>query len=385
MAQPKILLFLNLFLALSSDAMAAYNIINFGAKPDGRTDSAKAFLRAWAAACSSKTPASIYVPSGKFLVSQALFNGPCKNAAIKITIDGTIFAPSGYSSMTDWVTFKYVQGLSISGGVLDGRGQAFWACKMAGKNCPQGASTLRIGQSKNVRISGMSLLNSEMFHMVIFGSTGVTLQGMNIIAPENSPNTDGIHIQMSSGVTIQSSSMRTGDDCISLGAGSTNIWMERISCGPGHGISIGSLGGITDDEGVQNITVRNAVITGTQNGVRIKTWGKPNNGFVRDVKFEHVTMRNVQNPIVVDQNYCPGNVNCPNQHSGIKISQVSYTDVKGTSATPVAVKFDCSATNPCNGMRLQDIKLTYQNKPAMSYCKNVKGSVSGLVVPQSCF
>lgn len=82
----------------------------------------------------------------------------------------------------------------------------------------------------------MSLLNSEMFHMVIFGSTGVTLQGMNIIAPENSPNTDGIHIQMSSGVTIQSSSMRTGDDCISLGAGSTNIWMERISCGPGHGI-----------------------------------------------------------------------------------------------------------------------------------------------------
>lgn len=140
MAQPKILLFLNLFLALSSDAMAAYNIINFGAKPDGRTDSAKAFLRAWAAACSSKTPASIYVPSGKFLVSQALFNGPCKNAAIKITIDGTIFAPSGYSSMTDWVTFKYVQGLSISGGVLDGRGQAFWACKMAGKNCPQGAS-----------------------------------------------------------------------------------------------------------------------------------------------------------------------------------------------------------------------------------------------------
>lgn len=131
--------------------------------------------------------------------------------------------------------------------------------------------------------------------------------------------------------------------------------------------------------------MRNAVITGTQNGVRIKTWGKPNNGFVRDVKFEHVTMRNVQNPIVVDQNYCPGNVNCPNQHSGIKISQVSYTDVKGTSATPVAVKFDCSATNPCNGMRLQDIKLTYQNKPAMSYCKNVKGSVSGLVVPQSCF
>ncbi|KAJ0972959.1 hypothetical protein J5N97_020918 [Dioscorea zingiberensis] len=380
------LLLLTLLFAISPITMSAnYNVINFGAKPDGRTDSAKAFLSAWTAACASKNPASITIPSGNFLVSQALFKGPCNNAAMKITISGTIIAPSGYSSMTDWITFKYVQGLSIFGGTLDGRGQAFWACKLARRSCPQGATTLRIGQSKNVLISGMRLVNSEMFHMVIFASNGVTVQGMSITAPENSPNTDGIHIQQSSGVTIQSSTMRTGDDCISMGAGSTNVWLERITCGPGHGISIGSLGGgTTDEEGVRNITVRNAIITGTQNGVRIKTWGKPNSGFVKDVKFEHVTMQNVQNPMVIDQNYCPGNVNCPNQNSGIKISQVWYTDVKGSSATPVAVKFDCSPSNPCNGIKLQDIKLTYQNKPAKSFCKNVKGSASGLVIPQSC-
>ena len=75
--------------------------------------------------------------------------------------------------------------------------------------------------------------------------------------------------------------------------------------------SVGSLGGEAQEAGVQNITVRAVEFTGTQNGLRIKTWAKPSNGFVKGVTFEHAVMKNVQNPIVVDQNYCPGTVNCP--------------------------------------------------------------------------
>ncbi|KAG0485094.1 hypothetical protein HPP92_009173 [Vanilla planifolia] len=76
---------------------------------------------------------------------------------------------------------------------------------------------------------------------------------------------------------------------------------------------------------------RLVVFTGTQNGFRVKTWANPYAGFVKDVTFEHATMNNVQNPIVIDQNYCPGNGNCPN-----KISGVTFSDA-GTSATLVAV------------------------------------------------
>ncbi|WOL11251.1 polygalacturonase-like protein [Canna indica] len=349
--------------------------MNPRACPDGRTDAARPFLAAWAAACGANKPATIIVPAGRFLVSQALFTGPCKNTALRIFIQGTLLAPSGYIDATLWITFKYVEGLSVYGGTLDGRGQAFWACKKAGRSCPYGATSLTVGQSKNVLLSGMTLINSELFHMSIYASNGVTVKGARITAPGDSPNTDGIHVQMSSFVTITESTMRTGDDCISMGAGSTDVWIEKISCGPGHGISIGSLGGSTQDEaGVQNITVRSAAFTGTQNGVRIKTWGRPVKGYVKGVNFEHVVMNNVQNPIVIDQNYCPGNINCPGQSSGIEISDVKFADVQGSSATQVAVKLDCSPSNPCIGIGLNDIKLSYQSKlQASSYCKNAKG------------
>lgn len=126
--------------SLASAAMAAYNIENFGAKPDGRTDSAKPFLNAWAAACGSNNPATIIVPTGRFLLSQAIFQGPCKNNNIRIFISGTIVAPSSYGSDTNWISFNYVQGLSIFGGTLDGQGQSLWACKLAGRTCPTGAT-----------------------------------------------------------------------------------------------------------------------------------------------------------------------------------------------------------------------------------------------------
>lgn len=77
--------------------------------------------------------------------------------------------------------------------------------------------------------------------------------------------------------------------------------------------SIGSLGKDLNEPGVQNVTAKTITFIGTQNGLRIKSWGRPSNGFVRNVLFQHAAMTNVQNPIVIDQNYCPDNINCPGQ------------------------------------------------------------------------
>lgn len=66
---------------------------------------------------------------------------------------------------------------------------------------------------------------------------------------------------------------------------------------------------------MENVTVNTAVFTGTENGLRIKTWGRPSQGFVKGVVFEHAVMQNVQNPIIIDQNYCPGDRGCPDQVS----------------------------------------------------------------------
>lgn len=97
--------------------------------------------------------------------------------------------------------------------------------------------------------------------------------------------------------------------------------------------SIGSLGWELNEAGVQNVTVKRVTFTGTQNGVRIKSWGRASNGFVRNIFFQDATMVNVQNPIVIDQNYCPNNKNCPGQVGflfNILLGRLVYTSITFT-------------------------------------------------------
>ncbi|GMP78889.1 hypothetical protein CsSME_00034659 [Camellia sinensis var. sinensis] len=72
------------------------------------------------------------------------------------------------------------------------------------------------------------------------------------------------------------------------------------------------------------------------------------------------------------------------QSSGVKVSQVTYSNIKGTSSTPVAVTFNCSLSNPCRGIRMRDVQLTFENRPATAFCANARGTSSGTVIPKSC-
>ncbi|XP_015580831.1 polygalacturonase [Ricinus communis] len=388
MSNPFILVFYFIFITSPLVTSAQFNVLSYGANPDGRTDCTKAFLTAWTQACASTRPAIISVPPGRFLVSKLLFQGPCKNNAVLLSVDGsTLVAPSDYwatGNAQNWLIFEYVDGVTISGGILDGQGMSLWSCKASGKKCPTGATSLGFSNSNNIAIIGLTSMNSQMFNIDINGCHNVKLEGVRVSSSGNSPNTDGIHVQLSSGVTILDSRIGTGDDCISIGPGATNLWIENVLCGPGHGISIGSLGKDLQEAGVQNVTVKTAKFTGTQNGLRIKSWGRPSNGFARNILFQHATMIDVKNPIVIDQNYCPHNKNCPGQVSGVQISGVTYQDIHGTSATEVAVRFDCSKKTPCTGIKMEDIRLTYRNQPADASCNNADGRTSGFVQPSSC-
>ncbi|KAL9258331.1 Polygalacturonase-like protein [Drosera capensis] len=353
-------LLFTIFLFSTSSAID-HNIIRFGANPNGRTDSSGAFLKAWNAACSSAAKSTITVPAGQFL-----------SKGITFRIRGSVVGPSDYwviGKASSWFSFESVTGVTISGGTFDARGNGLWDCKNKGHGgCPGGATTLSFTSSKNIVISGWTSVNSQLGHIVLNGCRDVTVRGVKLTAAESSPNTDGIHVQLSTGITILNSHIATGDDCVSIGAGTTNLWIEKVTCGPGHGISIGSLGKDLKEPGVQNVTVTLTTFTGTENGVRIKTWGRPSNGFVRSVRFQHITVTNVQNPIV----------------SGVRISDVTYQDIHGTSATEVAMRFDCSSKNPCSRISLQDIKLTYKNKPSLASCAHAVVSKHGYVEPARC-
>ncbi|CDP21016.1 unnamed protein product [Coffea canephora] len=228
--------------------IAAYNVVHFGSRGDGRTDSTLPFLRAWMSACSSARPATVYVPRGTFLMKTVTFSGPCR-CRIRFQIDGTLVAPNKHRALGNsgsWILFHNVSRLTIYGGTVDARGAGFWACRKNGRNCPAGASILSVCVNRissmsliwcnNVLVSGLKSVNSQTMHMAIGHCSNVKIQNVKIIAPSGSPNTDGIHVESSIGVSILDSIIRTGDDCISIGPGSMNLWISRIGCGPGHGI-----------------------------------------------------------------------------------------------------------------------------------------------------
>lgn len=159
---------------------------------------------------------------------------------------------------------------------------------------------------KKSRIEGITSLNSKAGHFNFLSVDHFNINGVNITAPGNSPNTDGIKISLSSNIKISNTHISTGDDCIAVLSGNTNFDIYNVTCGPGHGISVGSLGKNKDEKNVDGLTVKNTVFTSTTNGIRIKTWEySASTIVVSNFVYENIQMINVKNPIIIDQKYCP--------------------------------------------------------------------------------
>ncbi|KAJ6297066.1 hypothetical protein OIU78_022735 [Salix suchowensis] len=141
-----------------------------------------------------------------------------------------------------------------------------------------------------------------------------------------------------------------------------------------------------NEKPVSGIFVKNCTISNTANGVRIKSWPDLYGGAASNMHFEDIVMNNVQNPIVVDQEYCPWNQCSLKSPSKVKISDVSFKNIRGTSATPVVVKLACSGGIPCEKVELADINLVYSGSegPAKSQCSNVKPIISGIMSASGC-
>lgn len=141
------LLVLFVFFFISSCSAQSYNVLSFGAKPDGKTDATKAFMAVWETACASSRPVTIVFPKGRFLVRSLNFDGSkCKPKPVTFRIDGTLVAPADFRVIGNedyWIFFQHLDGVTVYGGVLDARGTSLWDCKNSGKNCPSGA-TVRI-------------------------------------------------------------------------------------------------------------------------------------------------------------------------------------------------------------------------------------------------
>ncbi|XP_072992190.1 probable polygalacturonase At1g80170 [Typha latifolia] len=364
------------------------NVDSFGAVGDGLADDTHAFISAWNMACSSKNAVFLVPENRLYKVNATKFKGPCQSRLI-IQVQGTIVAPDepkdwDPKSPRAWLTFSKLTGVRMQGGgVIDGSGSKWWAssCKINKTNPCRGAPTaLTLDSCSGVRVKDLTIQSAQQMHFTISRSDAIRVSGVHIRSPRDSPNTDGIHISDSTNVAIQNCRIGTGDDCISIVNGSTNIKMKHIDCGPGHGISIGSLGKDNTTVVVTGIVLDTATLTETSNGLRIKTW-QGGSGYVKSVRFENVKMNDVENPIIIDQFYCDSPTTCKNQTSAVKISQVMYRNISGTSRTPNAMKFACSDSVPCSNIVLNNINLERENGNAETFCNCAMGFDYGFVQP----
>ncbi|CAN8233131.1 unnamed protein product [Cochlearia groenlandica] len=383
-----------------------FNVLNHGAIGDGFSDDTKAFKYAWEDACNHiGYQSTMQIPQGRtFFVQPIEFHGPCKSNKIIFKIDGNLTAPKTprqwickTNNCHTWIQFAHINGLYIDGyGTFDGQGPKWWSI-----DCKKYKNGLIISHSSNVHISNIMVKDSPNFQISFEDSTWVTAKNLTIIADGDSPNTDGIHIQRSQNVLVYDSNIGTGDDCISIGDGSKYINISRISCGPGHGISIGSLGRDGAKEKVENVVVQNCTFRETTNGVRIKTW-QGGKGHVRNVLFEHIKLYGATRPIIIDQFYCP-HTQCKNHTEGVEIKNVIYNHIHGTSIKKPYVQLLCSKSVPCKDIFMNDINIhdEYEEEDEEKYhkssnshddnnhpsveCINVRGQSIGVVKPKvSC-
>ncbi|KAJ6297173.1 hypothetical protein OIU78_022823 [Salix suchowensis] len=324
----------SLLLLLASTAKAQSNGVFDVTKYGGKQDITAALTNAWKDACASTKPSKVRIPSGTYSLRQVTLAGPCK-AAIELQVNGILKAPVNPDQFSGghWVNFRYIDQLTLSGsGSFDGQGNVAWSKSTCSKNknCEGLPMNIRFDFITNGLVRDITTRDSKNFHVNVLGCKNLTFQHFTVTAPA-----------------------------------------ERR---------------YPNEKPVSGIFVKNCTISNTANGVRIKSWPDLYGGVASNMHFEDIVMNNVQNPILLDQVYCPWNQCSLKAPSKVKISDVSFKNIRGTSATPVVVKLACSSGIPCEKVELANINLVYSGSegPAKSQCSNVKPKISGIMSASGC-
>jgi polygalacturonase len=211
---------------------------------------------------------------------------------------------SGNGTINDLI----VEGESQETSVIDGQGTAWWqAYDEYGKF--DRPSLIRVQKGSRFLFRNLRLLNSPGTNLTL-GQSGnasnFTVHDVTILAPKSgvggSHNTDGIPI-WGPYVNIYDCHISTGDDNVVVDSNGRYVHAWNISCGAGHGMSIGSY-----TEKVHHIIYEDITFNNTETGFRIKTnndrsgndyEGTSSNGSVHDIIFRNSTMTGVRDPVVM--------------------------------------------------------------------------------------
>ena len=280
-----------------------FRVTQYGAVGDGQTMNTAAIQKTIDVA-SKAGGGIVLVPEGRFLTGPFLLASRinlhlASNAVILISDDRAKY-PVARERYQDCISVADAQDIEISGeGTIDGQGKAWWAAFEADHSMTHRPYMIKLSNCNRVRVHGVTLSNSPMFHLVPQNCTDVTIQGITIKSPSNAHNTDGID-PSGWNYLITDCMIDAGDDNIAVkpGSGRTpgnkNYTITNCRFLHGHGMSIGS----GTSGGIEGLRVSNCSFDGTDSGIRIKT-ARGRGGLLQNLTYENLTMTAVKNPIYI--------------------------------------------------------------------------------------
>lgn len=285
-----------------------------GAVHDGRHDDTAAIQRA-IEACGAGD--EILLSKGTYLSRPlTLSSGDtfvvAGGATLLGTADHEAYRDGRGRTVVPLISARNAHDVTLSGdGTIDGQGASWWsafkAARAAGGDLPLRPKLVVFRDVTNLKVAGLTLRNSPMFHLVIDHSSHVLVEGLTIRAPADSPNTDGID-PSGRDMLFRNLTIDVGDDNIAVksgrddpahpGAASANIVVRDCTFLHGHGLSIGS----ETTGGVRNMLAENITFTGTRFGIRIKT-SRGKGGAVDDLTYRNLRMDHVGEAILITAYY----------------------------------------------------------------------------------
>ncbi|KAL3656527.1 hypothetical protein V7S43_018607 [Phytophthora oleae] len=274
----------------------------------------------------------------------------CKNIVIKdlsvpasTTLDLTKVAKGATITFEGTTTFEQAEwegplilltgtDLTVTGtGTLDGQGDLYWK---------KGTSItrpvfFRLKRVMSSTVKGFNIKNSPYRTFSILDSEDTTVSGLTLDskAGDNvAKNTDGFDLSRNLRLTISGCTVYNQDDCLAMQS-SNDTTFTGNTCSGGHGISIGSLGGVsvTESDIVSGLTVKNNKIIDSVNGIRIKTIaGKQ--GTITGASYTDNTLSNVKNAIVIHSDYSKEKGGYTGDASSlVEITDVTVSGLSGTA------------------------------------------------------